>query len=66
MRHCKRCQRRVSSLRTDWRKLKESWFIHNGLGRFYPYDPKLTCGAVGYVLKYILKETCLDWGVWTG
>jgi len=31
--------------------------------RAYPYDPKLTYGAEAYVTKYILKETCLDWGI---
>lgn len=65
LKHCPRCQDRVSSLRTDWRKLKESLYIHHGLARVYRYDPTLTCGAVGYVLKYILSRNCLDWGVWT-
>ena len=48
-----------------WRRLKESWYAHHGIARIYPYDPAYRLGAEGYVLKYILKETCLDWGVVT-
>jgi hypothetical protein len=60
--HCDRCRARVSGLHADWRKLKESWFIHNGLARVYPYNPAFAFGAERYVLKYVLKPTCLDWG----
>lgn len=61
--HCARCSERVSSLRPLWRQLKESWFIHNGIARVEPYKPYLKFGAERYVLKYVLKPTCLDWGI---
>lgn len=48
-----------------WRRLKESWFAHWGIARIYPYDPQYRLGAERYVIKYILDEKCLDWGVVT-
>lgn len=61
--HCRRCHEKVSSLSNVWRKLKESWFHHYGISRVYPYNPALRFGAERYVVKYVLAETCLDWGV---
>lgn len=61
--HCPRCQGRVSSQSTNWRKLKEAWFKHFGIARIFPYDPKYQFGAERYVTKYVLDESCLDWGV---
>ena len=65
LKHCSRCQPRISSLREPWRKLKESWFQHHGIARVRPYDARLRFGAERYVIKYILHEACLDWGVET-
>lgn len=48
-----------------WRRLKESWFVHHGIARVYPYNPTLRFGAERYITKYILDEKCLDWGVLT-
>lgn len=48
-----------------WLRLKESWFAHYGIARIYPYDAKYRFGAEGYVVKYVLDEKCLDWGVVT-
>lgn len=48
-----------------WRRLKESWFAHYGIARIYPYDARYRLGAEGYVVKYVLDEKCLDWGVVT-
>lgn len=63
--HCRRCQDRVSSHPDLWRQLKESWFLHYGISRVYPYDRNLRFGAERYVTKYVLAETCLDWGIET-
>lgn len=64
--HCARCKSQLSDEEPDWRVFKDSWFIHWGIGRFYPYDEKMRFGAERYVVKYILDERCLDWGIWTG
>lgn len=63
-RHCRRCRSSEVYAET-WRRLKESWYIHYGIARIYPYDPTLRTGAAGYVAKYVLDENCLDWGVFT-
>lgn len=66
--HCRRCHIVASSVSRSWplwKLLKESWFIHHGIARVFPYDERLTCGAEGYVTKYVLDEKCLDWGVVT-
>lgn len=60
--HCKRCER-ASKLSPEWRRLKESWYCHYGIARIEPYKPALRFGAERYVLKYILSESVLDWGV---
>ena len=64
-RHCRRCRGIVSSHRELWRKLKESWFLHYGIARIRPYDPSLNFGAARYITKYVLDESCLDWGIFT-
>ena len=46
-----------------WRRLKESWFLHHGIARIHPYDPEYKFGAERYVMKYILDDKCLDWGL---
>jgi len=61
-RTCRTC-RYVATDGPLWRRLKESWFKHYGIARIYPYDPTYRLGAQGYVVKYILDEKCLDWGV---
>lgn len=63
--HCGRCTGSSSPHDPPWRILKESWYTHHGIARVRPYDAQLGGGAEGYVLKYVLKETCLDWGVAT-
>ena len=63
--HCRRCRDKVSSLFASWQKLKESWFLHHGIARIRPYNPSLNFGAARYVTKYVLDESCLDWGVET-
>jgi len=59
--HCPRCHE--SSANPLWKTLKESWWQHWGISRVFPYNPKLAFGAEAYVTKYILKPTCLDWGL---
>lgn len=59
---CQRCADLDGPL---WRRLKESWFFHHGIARIYPYNPVYKLSAERYVLKYILDEKCLDWGVLT-
>lgn len=64
---CRMCSRTAANNDAPlWRRLKESWYAHYGIARIYPYDRKLGGGAERYVLKYILDEKCLDWGVLTG
>lgn len=66
VKHCNRCLSLLTPTEPDWRVFKDSWFIHWGIGRFYPYNEKLRFGAERYVTKYVLAENCLDWGVWEG
>jgi len=64
--HCRRCQPILSSYPSDtpdWRVLKESAWRDIGKATFRPYDPTLRFGAEAYVTKYVMKPTCLDWGV---
>ena len=63
--HCKRCKLDPgTSFGPDWRRLNNSWYLHNGIGRFWPYDKKYQMGAERYVTKYCLKPDCLDWNFW--
>lgn len=62
-RACRTCGGPGKSEEPLWHRLKESWFKHYGIARVYPYDPTLRMGAEGYVVKYVLDEKCLDWGV---
>lgn len=64
-RRCCGCDQRAISEGPMWRRLKESWYHHHGIARIHPYDPKYAFGAERYVIKYILDERCLDWGVET-
>lgn len=61
-RHCDSC---ASALRLspDWKIMKESWWLHHGRCTVFPYDPALNMGAERYVTKYVLDESCLDWGI---
>ena len=62
-RECGPCSQRAVAEGPDWRRLKESWYVHHGIARVYPFDPRFRFGAERYVVKYILDEKCLDWGV---
>lgn len=63
-RHCEKCLRALSC-GPEWKILKESWFMHHGIARVFPYKPELRFGAERYVTKYVLDEKCLDWGIET-
>lgn len=56
----------ASRNRPLWWQLKESWYAHHGIARVYPYDRNYKLGAEGYVMKYILDDRCLDWGIVIG
>lgn len=58
----RRC-RRAMRLEPAWRRFKESWYAHAGIMRCEPYKPALKFGAERYVLKYVMDEKCLDWGL---
>jgi len=53
----------IESSSRDWSVLKENWYAKWGIARIFPYDPRLKFGAERYVTKYVLAETCLDWGI---
>jgi len=61
--HCKRCNPRVAYCTHEYQQLKESHWIHHGKMVARRYNPALKFGAEQYVTKYILKESCLDWGL---
>jgi len=61
--HCPNCQGRIESSRKEYQKLKESHWLDHGKMVARRYDPALKFGAEQYVTKYILKPTCLDWGI---
>lgn len=64
-RECGPCSQRAVAEGPDWRRLKESWYVHHGIARVFPFDPRYRFGAERYVTKYILDEKCLDWGIET-
>lgn len=61
--HCEECAASFHPKGPFWRVMKESWYFHRGIARCTPYNPALCFGAERYVVKYVLKENCLDWGV---
>jgi hypothetical protein len=58
--HCEKCTKEGPL----YRILKESWYHHHGLARFRPYDDSVGAGGMAYVLKYILSDSCEEWGLW--
>ncbi len=62
--HCKGCRRSSRARDPSYRRLKEAWHAHWGIARFLPYDETRGRGAIGYILRYVLKEECLDWDFW--
>ena len=46
-----------------WRHMKESWYSHHGIARWFPYDDSLAGGVAGYVAKYMYKGPC-EHGLW--
>lgn len=62
--HCGSCRAVWSRAAPEWWHLKESWYYHHGIARFYPFDATRGFGAVGYVTKYILSDDMLDWDFW--
>jgi hypothetical protein len=61
--HCVKC-RNASSRSEAYQRLKESWAIHHGWARFFPYRDDIGRGGMAYVAKYILSPACLDWDIW--
>lgn len=61
--HCDRC-RRASERSETYQRLKESWAMHHGWARFFPYRDDIGRGGIAYVAKYILHPLCLEWGIW--
>jgi len=61
--HCRRCEN-ASSRQQAFQRLKESWAIHHGWCRCFPYRDDIGRGGMTYVAKYILDPRCLDWGIW--
>jgi len=64
--HCKRCNHVFAHGRPLWSALKESWYVHHGIARVYPFDPTRQIGGVNYVVWYILSEESVDWDLYHG
>jgi len=56
--HCARCwnAKGWNSTWSQWQILKESWYVHHGIARIYPYDESRGGGVAGYVAKYMYKS----------
>lgn len=63
--HCKSCFARLGWRQDAWMwwVLKESWAVHHGWARVYPFDAARGGGVAGYVAKYMYKAGG-DHGLW--
>ena len=61
--HCRSCADGIRFSEPEWKQWNESWYYHHGIARFYVFDPARGFGAENYVLKSILSENMLDWGI---
>lgn len=64
--HCRRCFQQMGYNQSWplWLRMKESWFVHHGIARIYPFDCTRVAGVVAYIVKYMWKTADPEWGLW--
>jgi hypothetical protein len=64
--HCVHCYSRTAWNPNwpTWRILKESWYVHSGIARIFPYDDARGGGVAAYVAKYMYKGPDSQHGLW--